>query len=175
MENGCLSKASFSMLVSGGIGIGKTEFTKKLLKSRPVASHLNVLFGVMSKYQQDLFEELMEMNVEYMKGIPRELNKYFKRNERNPIILGDLLDEASKSLKVIQLFARAGHGNLSVIYLKQHLFQKNQHALNLNSDYMVIFKNLRVNSQFATIARQIRPDQMKFLMLAYKHHLCIPT
>ena len=115
MENGCLSKASFSMLVSGGIGIGKTEFTKKLLKSRPVASHLNVLFGVMSKYQQDLFEELMEMNVEYMKGIPRELNKYFKKNERNPIILGDLLDEASKSLKVIQLFARAGHGNLSVI------------------------------------------------------------
>ena len=33
---------------------------------------------------------------------------------------------------------------------------------------MVIFDNLRDNSQLATIARQIRPDKMKFLMRAYK-------
>ena len=38
----------------------------------------------------------------------------------------------------------------------------------LNSDYMVIFKNLQDNSQFATIARQVRPDKMKFLLWAYK-------
>ena len=34
--------------------------------------------------------------------------------------------------------------------------------------YIVIFKNPRDNSQFATIARQIRPDKVKFLMWAYK-------
>ena len=30
-------KHPFSMLVSGGRGVGKTEFTKKLLKSRLIA------------------------------------------------------------------------------------------------------------------------------------------
>ena len=77
------------------------------------------------------------------------------------------MDEASKSLKVTQLFRRGRYGNLFVIYLT-HLFHKNQRALHFNSDYMVIFKNPRDNSQFATIARQIRPDKVKFLMWAYK-------
>ena len=66
------------------------------------------------------------------------------------------MDEASKNLKVTQLFTRGNHDNLSVIYLTQNLFHKNQCALSLNSDYMGIFKSPRDNSQFATIARQIR-------------------
>ena len=40
-------KPPFSMLVSGGRGIEKTEFTDKLLKDRLVAALPNVLFGVM--------------------------------------------------------------------------------------------------------------------------------
>ena len=80
----------------------------------------------------------------------------------------DFLDEASTSLKITQLFTRSCHDNLSVIYLTQNLFHKNQPALSLNFDYMVIFKNPRNNSQFATIARQIRPDKVKFLIWAYK-------
>ena len=40
------------------------------------------------------------MNVEYVEGIPRELDKYFKENKINLIILDDLMDEASKSFKV---------------------------------------------------------------------------
>ena len=71
------------------------------------------------------------------------------------------MDEASKNLKVTQLFTRGRHDNLFVIYLTQNLFRKNQRAFNLNSDYMVIFKNPLDNSQFATIARQIRPDKVK--------------
>ena len=39
-----------------------------------------------------------------MEGIPGELDKYFKKNERNLIILNDLMDEASKILKITQLF-----------------------------------------------------------------------
>ena len=83
------------------------------------------------------------MNVEYVEGIPGELDKYFKKEKRNLIIL----DEASKSLKITQLITRGRHENLSVIYLTQNLFHKNQHALSLTCDYMVIFKNHRDNSQ----------------------------
>ena len=75
-------------------------------------------------------------------------------------MLCDLMDEVSKSLKITQLFIRGRHDNLSVIYLTQNLFHKNQRALGLNSDFMVILKNSRNNSQFATISRQICRDKM---------------
>ena len=62
------------------------------------------------------------MNVECVEGIPGELDKHFKKSKRNLIILDDLMNlgEASKSLKVTQLFTRGCHGNLSVIYLTQN-------------------------------------------------------
>ena len=72
------------------------------------------------------------------------------------------MDEVPKSLKC------GCYDNISVIYLTQNLFHKNQHALSLNSNYMVIFKNHQDDSQFATITRQIHPDKVKFLMWAYK-------
>ena len=39
----------------------------------------------------------------------------------------------------------------------------------MNSYYKMIFKNPRDNLEFATIARQIGPDKVKFLMCAYKN------
>ena len=45
----------------------------------------------------------MKMNVEYVKGILGELDKYFKNNKRNLIILDDCMDEASQSFKITQL------------------------------------------------------------------------
>ena len=56
------------MLVSGRTGVGKTEFTKKLLKNRVIAPECIV--WSYAKHQQDLFEELMKINVEYVEGIP---------------------------------------------------------------------------------------------------------
>ena len=44
----------------------------------------------------------MKMSLKYVEGIPGELDKYFKKNKRNLVILEDLMDEASKSLEVTQ-------------------------------------------------------------------------
>ena len=49
-----------------------------------------------------------------------------------------------------------------------YLSHKNQRALSLNPDDMVIFMNPRDNSQFATIARKMRPEKVRFLMWACK-------
>ena len=151
----------FSMLVFVGSGVGQTEFTKKLLKGKLIAPPFECIVWCYAKHQQDLFEELMKMNEEYVEGIPGEF-------KRNLIILDDLMDEASKSLKITQIFTRGCHDNSSVIYLTQNLFHEDQRALSMNSDYMVIFKNPRDNLQFATIARQIRLDKVNFLMWAYR-------
>ena len=58
------------------------------------------------------------MNMEYVKGVPGELEKYFKKNKRNLIIVDDLMDTASTGLKVTQLFTGGRHKNFSVIYLR---------------------------------------------------------
>ena len=76
-------KHPLSMLASGGRVVGKTEFKKKLLKSRLIAPPPECIVWCYAKYQQDLFEELMKMNVEYVEGIPGESDKSFKNNKRN--------------------------------------------------------------------------------------------
>ena len=94
------------MLASEGKGVGKTEFTKKLLKSRLIVPPPKYVVWCYAENQQDLFEELLKMIVE---SIPGELDNYFKKNKINLIILYDLKDEASKRLKVTQLFTRGRH------------------------------------------------------------------
>ena len=74
-------------------------------------------------------------SIEYMYGIPSDLDTTFDRTKKNLIVLDDMMDEASKDEKVAQLFTRGRHDNLSVIYLTQNLFQKNQRSISLNSDY----------------------------------------
>ena len=70
--------------------------------------------------------------MEYVEGIPGEFSKYFKKNKRNLIILNNLMNEASKSLKITQLITRGCHDNISVIYLTQNLFYQNQRTLSLH-------------------------------------------
>ena len=94
------------MLASEGKGVGKTEFTKKLLKSRLIVPPPKYVVWCYAENQQDLFEVLMKMIVE---SIPGELDNYFKKNKINLIILYGLKDEASKRLKVTQLFTRGHH------------------------------------------------------------------
>ena len=105
------------------------------------------------------------MNVAYGQDIPGALDKHFKKNKRNLKYWMILWMKHQRALKLLSCLHVVV--NLFVIYLT-HLFHKNQCTLHFNLDYVVIFKNPRDNSQFATIARQIRPDKVKFLMWAYK-------
>jgi len=162
----------FSMLVAGGRKAGKTEFTKKLLKSTHeiINPSPERIIWCYSKHQPELYEELITINpnIEYMHGIPTDLDTAFNRSMKNLIVLDDMMDEASKDEKVAQLFTRGRHDNLSVIFLTQNLFHKNQRSISLNSDYMVIFKNPRDRSQIQHLARQFMPANSKFLTWAYE-------
>ena len=165
-------KHPFSMLIAGGRKAGKTEFTKRILRTLDKIATISPqrIVWCYAKHQTDLFEELMSINssIEYMHGIPSEIDIMFDKSMTNLIILDDMMDVASKDEKVAQLFTRGRHDNLSIIYLTQNLFHKNQRSISLNSDYMVIFKNPRDQSQIFNLAKQFMPTNSKFLTWAYQ-------
>ena len=164
-------KHPFSMLVSGGRGVGKTVFTKNVLKYRNEMIYpvIDRIVWCYAKHQPKLFYELKDLMpaIEYVQGIPENLDEYFDRNSKNLIILDDLMDESGDDKRVSQLFSRGRHDNLSVIYLTQNLFHSKQRSISLNSDYMIIFKNARDKLQFSTLAKQVMPMKSKFLNWAY--------
>ena len=162
----------FSMLVAGGRKAGKTEFTKALLRESKtmIDKPPERILWCYAKHQPDLYKELIHItpNIEYVEGIPTNLEDMFDRKQINLIVLDDMMDEASEDKRVSQLFSRGRHDNLSVIFLTQNLFHKNQRSISLNSDYMVVFKNARDQSQIHHLARQFMPENGKFLTWAYR-------
>ena len=141
----CNTRLVYWWLVRGMLE--KTTFTKHLLKERDWLMHPapQRIIWCYAKHQQNLLKELMEVAqaVEYVQGIPPEIDSSFDRNVNNLITLDNMMDETTQDKRVSQLFTRGRNDNLSVIYLTQNLFHKNQREISLNSDYMVIFKNPR--------------------------------
>ena len=119
-------KHPFSMLVAGGRGAGKTEFVKSLLMhaNKYIHPYPNRIVWCYAKHQPDLYKELMriDQSIEYVFGIPSNLDEMFNRKDANLIILDDMMDEGADDKRVSKLFTRGRHDNLSVIFLTQNLF-----------------------------------------------------
>ena len=116
------------------------------------------------EYQQ-LFDKYGD--VDFRQGLP-DL-KDFDGREPLLLIVDDLMNETDET--VANLFTKGSHHrNVSVVFLVQNLFHKNKHirTISLNTHYMVLFKNPRDASQFASLARQMYPNKSAFAVEAYK-------
>ena len=146
----------FSMLIAGGRKSGKTVFTQKLLRqaNQLIDSSIDRVVWCYGTFQDSLYRDLKSIreDIEYAEGIPVDLQNMFDSNKKNLIILDDMMHECAKDDRVTQLFTRGRHSNLSVILLSQGQYHKNQRTINLNSDYLVIFKNARDCSQIYNLA-----------------------
>ena len=90
---------------------------------------------------------------------------------REPVLLivDDLMNETDES--TANLFTKGSYlRNVSVVFLVQNMLHKNKYirTISLNSHYMVLFKNPRDASQFASLARQMYPNRSAFAVEAYK-------
>ena len=156
----------FTALVAGPTGSGKTRFVFKLIENarvmiEPPPRRVVYCYG---EYQE-LFKKYPD--VEFRQGLPN-LEDF---DGRQPVLLivDDLMNEANES--VANMFTKGSHHrNVSVTFLVQNLFHKNKHVrtISLNSHYMVLFKNPRDASQFASLARQMYPNKSAFAVEAYK-------
>jgi hypothetical protein len=151
-------------MIAGPTGCGKSVFTFKLISEAqelitPPPQKIIYCYGeyqpMFANYPQVVFHE----------GLPD--NSEFDGKLRTLLILDDLMSEAGDG--VSNIFTKISrHRNVSVIFLTQNLFFKSQRTMNLNTQYLVLFKNPRDALQVATLGRQMYPGNAKFLIEAFK-------
>ena len=115
---------------------------------------------------QDAYKDDFK-GAEFIEGLPKAQD-YSGDNAKNKlVIIDDLMREASNGA-ILDLFTKhSHHKNISIIYITQNLFYKGQRDISLNAGYLVIFKNPRDRSQIQYLARQVYPEDPKFLQEAY--------
>jgi hypothetical protein len=159
-------KHPFTCTIAGPTGSGKTQFVFRLIKNanelinEPPES-IMYCYGEF----QPIFTELP--GVEFQEGLP-DVGRFDGRR-RVLLIIDDLMNEADQN--VCNLFTKLSHHrNVSVVFVTQNLFHKNRHVrtMNLNTHYLVIFKNPRDANQVATLARQMYPGRSKFVLEAFE-------
>lgn len=107
--------------------------------------------------------------IEFREGLPQPADYSGDNEKKKLLILDDLMRESSNDV-ILDLFTRGcHHKNISVIFITQNIFHQGKHQrdMSLNTSYMVIFKNPRDRAQIKHLARQIYPEDSKFLQEAY--------
>lgn len=108
--------------------------------------------------------------IEFHEGLPRVEDYSNDPHCPKLVIIDDLMRESSSSDAIVDLFTKGSHHkNLSVILISQNLFHqgRGQRDISLNANYIVVFKNPRDRAQIRHLARQVYPDDPKFLEEAY--------
>lgn len=157
-------KHPFSAIVAGPSGCGKTQFVLKFLK------HMNEMCDtkfteIVWYYAEWQSWYTQHPYIRFEEGIP---NGSFADTNPRLVIIDDLMRESDN--RVVDLFTKGcHHKNISVFFITQNLFHqgKGQRDISLNAHYIVYFKNPRDKAQIQHLARQICPEDPKFLQGAY--------
>lgn len=159
-------KHPFTCAVAGPTGSGKTQFVFRMIKNAdklidPPPESIVYSYGEF----QPIFASLLK--VEFHEGLP-DVGQFDGR-KRVLLIIDDLMNEADQN--ICNLFTKLSHHrNVSVVFITQNLFHRNRfvRTMNLNTQYIIMFKNPRDAGQVATLARQMYPGKSKFVVEAYK-------
>jgi hypothetical protein len=86
------------------------------------------------------------------------------------IILDDLMFEAGRDPKILNIFTTdSHHKNISVIFVTHNIFsnQKNFRTISLNCQYIILTNNPRDRLQITILAKQMFPGESLFFNKAY--------
>jgi hypothetical protein len=155
------------ILISGPSQSGKTYFTRRLITyadtifMEPIT---NIYWY--SAYLPNQNEKMN--NIIYDIGLPEDYNNI---PHNSLIVLDDLMSEANSSNHITNLITRAiHHKGLTVIMLTQNMYSDNNNnrTRNLNTHYLITFKNPRNKLQIGTLQRQMYPGNKNILLSAYE-------
>jgi septin family protein len=162
----------FTCMIVGPSQSGKTSLIKNILfeNKELINEPPDKIYYCYSEWQP-AFEELKNScnNIEFIKGIIEtdEIDSTLK----NLVILDDLMEECGKDKTVDNLFTKdSHHKNISVFFISQNLFSKDKNCrtISINSRYLVLMNNPRDKLQIEVLARQMFPNNSKYLIEAYE-------
>ena len=162
-----------TILVAGPTFSGKTTFVKKLIRTRMVQpAPERIIWIYKEKDDKTEFESMARdfSNIQFFSDLDPEIFESINSQERNLIILDDVMNEAGESKSVAKLFTQGSHHrNMTVVFLVQNLFHqaKQMRTISLNSHYMVLFKNPRDQGQIRALSYQMYPSEKNFLVDAF--------
>ena len=165
-------KHPFTCIVAGPTSSGKTILIRRILKHHKLLINIaDESIRVMWCYGQwqDLYNELIPDNeIRYFPGLPSES----EINDLKPqiIVIDDLMTELGNNKNLSNLFTKGSHHlNISVIFIAQNVFHQGtqMRTVSLNSHYALLMKNPRDKAQIKHLARQLYPENTKFLHEAY--------
>jgi hypothetical protein len=125
-------------------------------------------YGIAQASHREL-HRIMPVPVRLFEGLP-ELDE-ISSLESGPklVIIEDLQSETDDNMELY--YTRGSHHrNLSLIRSLQNLYHrgKGNRDITLNSHYLVLFFNPRDRSQISHFARQVDPQNSKFIIEAYR-------
>ena len=161
-------KFPFTAVISGPSGSGKSHFIDRFIKN--LNQMVDVKFDRIMLYYTEWQNGYLRLgkDIEFHEGLP-QFSDFSSDNKPKLVILDDLQKESSNNI-VADIFTKGSHHwGISVIFVTQNLFHqgRNQRTIALNTSYLVIFKNPRDRSQINHMARQVYPEDPKFLQEAY--------
>ena len=162
-----------TILIAGPTQSGKTSFVVNVIKNRLISPWPNRIIWVTGHPDDGLDKKemlLQNPNIEYITKFDEGLFDKFSDQDRNLLIMDDLMEKAGNSKMAANLFTQGSHHrNLTIIFLIQNLFYKSKEmrTISLNSHYLVLYKNPRDKSQIRNLAYQIFPSTPNFLIEAF--------
>ena len=161
VQMSCKLHHPFTGIVAGPTGSGKSKWVLRLIDHaneiiEPPPTRIWYCYGEF----QPAFNSYPW--VHFHEGLPELSDRVFDGLESTLIILDDLMSETNQL--VANIFTKISHHrNISILHLTQNLFDKNRYArtISLNAHYLVLFKNPRDASQFATLAIQMYRNTSK--------------
>jgi len=173
-SDSCLKLTNGAVIqVVGPSGSGKTYFTCRLLTENFFLHPIKRIFwhsGISEGESGETLKCLKRLRrLKMIEGLPKGwINKPKKHDA---IVIDDLFEEVNSDYVTFnRLFTKvARHREVTVLFLTQNLFHAGgkHRTRNLNTHYLVIFKNPRDRTVIDYLARQAYPQNRKFLMSSF--------
>lgn len=163
----------FRLIIAGPSQSGKTFFCKRLIAQcgnliSPPPAQIIWGYGENNGNQIKKIREASPVPITFVEGMPDLTD--LQGEENTLVVLDDLMQQAGGSQLMSEMFTKMSHHrNISVILMLQNIFHqgKSMRDISVNAKYIVLFKNPRDSGQIQHLARQIYPNNPKFLIDAY--------
>ena len=165
-----------TICLSGCTQSGKSSFVYKILQNLTEMFKEDIPKKVLYCYSiwQPLFQQMEQLSVDitFHQGLPSSdtIEDFTDGSLHTCLIMDDLIQDIVSSKDAQIIFTQtAHHRKMTVIYITQNMFMQGRsgRTISLNTHVMVLFRNLRDQSQIMCLGRQLFPRKSHALTEAY--------